>query len=138
LVGLGGGGGAADAVQMTVTSAPKARLLTLRHLDGRTAAVRKVRGILRTLQAELGHKPSNVQRAAMERAAAMMAIAEDARARILAGDPSVSMTDVTRADNCARRAMRDLVAVGRKRRKPKPDLAFERLLAERRASRAKL
>jgi hypothetical protein len=37
-----------------------------------------------------------------------MAIAEDTRARRLAGDPSVTLDDLVRVDSAARRAVRDL------------------------------
>jgi hypothetical protein len=86
----------------------KVRLLTLEAMDGRTVAARRARELARGFEAELGRTLSSTQRLAVERAAALVAIAEDAQARRLAGDPAVSLEDLVRVDNAAQRAVRQL------------------------------
>ena len=128
-----------NAANMCAGSPGKARLRTLASLDGRTLAARKVRGILRTLQAELRRKPTTVERAAMERVAVMAALAESARIRCLAGDTAVSLDDVIRADGCLRRSLRDLRVIQHRplRRKAEPPVGagLAAMLQARKATR---
>jgi hypothetical protein len=91
----------------------KTALVTLDSLDGRSHAARQVRAICRSYRRQLGRKPTAIESAAIERAAVLAAIAEDARTRLLRGDKRVSYDDVVRADNAARRAWKDLRALMR-------------------------
>jgi hypothetical protein len=59
-------------------------------------------------EATLGGELTDAQRLAIGNAAAMTAIAEDAQARRLQGDTTVSLDDLVRCVSCARRATRDL------------------------------
>jgi hypothetical protein len=86
----------------------KARLLTLDGMDGRTVAARRARELARGFEAELGGTLTPTQRIAIERAAALTAIAEDAQARRLAGDLAISLEDVVRTTNASTRAVRQL------------------------------
>jgi hypothetical protein len=86
----------------------KTRLQTLSHLDGRTIASKRAATLAETFAAELGGHLSDVQRIAVQNAAVMVAISEDAQTRRLAGDPAISLDDIVRAVSAARRAVRDL------------------------------
>jgi hypothetical protein len=70
----------------------------------------------------------------VEAAAMLAAIAEDAQARRLAGDPGVTINDVVRADGAARRAVRDLALPDERAEPPAKTLAEH--LAEKRARAA--
>ena len=59
---------------------------------------------------------------AVDTAAALVAISEDAQARRLAGDDGVSVDDAIRAASAARRAVRDL-GIGKARKPDAPSLA---------------
>jgi hypothetical protein len=61
-------------------------------------------------------------RVRVETAAALSAILEDAQARRLAGDTSVTLNDIVRAISAARRAVRDL-GIDRKRAPEEQSLA---------------
>src|SRR5262245_45073591 len=63
----------------------KARLLTLSHLDRRTAAYRRTAELISSLEADLGGDPSTAQRALIQRAAVVAALLEDIETRFLAG-----------------------------------------------------
>jgi hypothetical protein len=58
-----------------------------------------------------------VQRLAVERAAVMLALAEDAASRRLGGDLTISLEDVVRLEGAASRAMNRL-GLDRRMRKP--------------------
>ena len=90
-----------------VTRAGKLRLMTLDHLDARTAAARRAIALAEAFAAELGDL-TPMQRIRVETAAALSAIAEDAQTRRLAGDASITLDDLVRAVSAARRAVRDL------------------------------
>ena len=100
----------------------KTRLQTLGHLDGRTIASKRAATLAKTFAAELGGQLSDVQRVAVQNAAVMTAISEDAQTRRLAGDPAISLDDIVRAVSAARRAVRDL-GLDRKREPAGPTLA---------------
>ena len=100
----------------------KTRLQTLGHLDGRTIASKRAATLAKTFAAELGGQLSDVQRVAVQNAAVMTAISEDAQTRRLAGDPAISLDDIVRAVSAARRAVRDL-GLDRKREPAGPSLA---------------
>lgn len=53
----------------------------------------------------LGGSLTEGQQIAVERAASLVALAEDSRARRLAGDMSISLNDIARLDNVASRAV---------------------------------
>jgi hypothetical protein len=109
----------------------KLRLATVRDLDGRTRASRRARELAAGFERDFGGDMSSGRRLAIERAAAMVALAEDAQTRRLAGDQSVSLEDVVRIDNAAARAVK---AIGIKPGKPAgPTLAEH--LAKRAAER---
>jgi hypothetical protein len=77
------------------------------RLDGRTRMARRIKQLTKAYLAALAG-PSPVQVAQIKRAAEMTALAEQARAKRMAGDESVSWDDVVRLDSAARRAVRDL------------------------------
>jgi len=87
---------------------PKHRLKTVAQLDQRTRAAKRITALARTWAAALGDKLTNGQRIAIERAATLTALAEDARVRRLSGDLSISLEDIARLDNTANRAVRAL------------------------------
>lgn len=105
-----------DGGTVEAGSGQKLRLKTLGHLDMRTRAGKRTTALAKTFAAELGGQLTSAQRLAVERAATLVAIAEDARIRRLAGDTSVSLQDIVRLDNNANRAMRALGLDG------KPDI----------------
>jgi hypothetical protein len=111
----------------------KQRLCTIESLDGRTIAARRARELARGFAAELGGSVTASQRLAIERAAALVALAEDARARRLAGDTAVSLEDIVRTDNAAARAVKALGKSGAQI--PAPPTPAE-CLARRAAERA--
>jgi hypothetical protein len=86
----------------------KVRLCTIASLDGRTIAARRARELVAAFEAELGGVLTAGQRLAVERAAQLVALAEDARSRRLGGDMAVSLEDLVRVDNAASRAVRQL------------------------------
>lgn len=100
--------GADDAGMAPTKTTSNNRLRTFASLDGRTVAARRAAELAQALAAELGTDISGVMRTRIEGAAALTAIAEDAQARRLAGDLSVSLDDIVRATSAARRAVRDL------------------------------
>jgi hypothetical protein len=107
-----------DTIQVVAPQAPKARLMTFDHLDGRTLAVRRAKRIARSLQRQLRSKPTIQQTLAIERAACLQVAAEDQRARLLAGQ-SISPDTVVRIENTANRAMRTVQAmIGQKKTAP--------------------
>jgi hypothetical protein len=104
-----------------VTRAGKVRLMTLDHLDRRTAAAERAIALAEAFAAELGDL-TPMQRIRVETAAALSAIAEDAQTRRLAGDSSITLDDLVRAVSAARRAVRDLGIDDRKHEPPGPTL----------------
>jgi hypothetical protein len=101
----------------------KARLLTLEGLDGRTVAARRAAQLAKGFEAELGGTLSATQRLAVEQASALAAIAEDAQARRLAGDMTISLEDLVRATNAATRAVRQLGIKAASAATPPPSLS---------------
>jgi hypothetical protein len=82
-----------------------------RRLDNRVVAAKRTKELVaefeNALLAEHGSITTD-QRIAVERAAAFVIIAEDAKARVLAGDPTISLRDLVRVENTATRAVRQL------------------------------
>src|SRR4051794_39049274 len=98
----------------------KTRLLTLGHLDRRTRAARRAREIAADFAAEIGGTLSVAKRAAVEQAAVLTALAEDAASRRLGGAVDVSLEDTVRLARVAQLAVRRLGLNGR--REPQPVL----------------
>ncbi len=55
----------------------------------------------------MGGTATPAQALAVERASMLLALAEDSRARRLAGDTAVTLDDIIRLDGAIRRALRD-------------------------------
>jgi hypothetical protein len=89
--------------------ATRPQLLTRAELDGRTNAAKRARAIAAELEAGFGGAATKVQRQAIERAAMLGAIAEDLACRRLMGQP-ISLDELLRAEGCARRAVRGVLA----------------------------
>jgi hypothetical protein len=102
------GGDCAPAGRRKRGPRPKPYLRTLESLDGRTVGARRARELASGFEAEMGGSVTEVQRAAILRAATLIAIAEDARARRLAGEQGISLEDLVRVDGIAMRAVRQL------------------------------
>jgi hypothetical protein len=86
----------------------KLRLRTVASLDGRTTAGKRAVQLIKTFEAAIGGDLSAAQRVAVDRAATLVAIAQDAQVRRLAGDLTVSLEDIARLDNSASRAVKAL------------------------------
>jgi hypothetical protein len=80
----------------------------LRHLDNRTRAAARARKLAASFEAEIGGSTTTAARIAIERAATLTVVAEDARARRLAGDLSITLDDLVRTDRAAAAAVRAL------------------------------
>ena len=79
----------------------KTRVLTLGHLDRGTRAARRARALAADFATELGGALSVAQRAAVEQAATLTALSEDAASRRLGGAVDVSLEDVVRLGRLA-------------------------------------
>jgi hypothetical protein len=110
----------------------KLRLVGLNDLDGRFGSTKRARALADALRGELGGKLLASQFVAVERAATLIAIAEDARARRIAGDLTISLEDLVRIDNAASRALR---ALGIKPDAPAPHVPLREQLAAEAAAR---
>jgi hypothetical protein len=97
------------AASPTTKRSPKARLMTVGHLDHRTRASKRACALAAELAAGFGAEITRMQLQAVERAAVLCAIAEDLATRRLAGQP-VPMDELLRAEGVARRAVRAVVA----------------------------
>jgi hypothetical protein len=80
------------------------RLLTAKHLDGRTRGAKRARQIAAELIAAFGPAVTPVQKQAAERAAIFCALSEDLAARRLRGE-AVSLDELMRLEGVARRAV---------------------------------
>jgi hypothetical protein len=107
----------------------KTRLRSVAELDLRTVSGKRARALARLFESALG-QVSPAQRLAIDGAAGLVALSEDAVARRLRGE-AVPLDDVIRAVACARRAVRDL-GIDRKREPAVPSLA--EYLAKREAA----
>jgi hypothetical protein len=103
-----GAGSVAGAVGKPRRLAGKRRLVTLDQLDRRTRASRRARSLAAAFRRALGGELTDAQKLAVQNAAALVAISEDAQARRLAGDPAVTLDDLERTTRMARAAVRDL------------------------------
>jgi hypothetical protein len=98
----------ADTNAMPPRRKGKTRPLTLSHLDARTRAVKRAHSLIALWTKMLGADVSAHVSMLMTHAAAATVIAEDLQARVLSGDPSVSVEQLTKASNIAGRAVRAL------------------------------
>jgi hypothetical protein len=103
----------ADTAEKPADSVPeggqKLRLLSVRSLDHRTKSARRAAALAVALTEELGGNLSIREQAAVQRAAVLSAIAEDARSRALGGEADApSLEDLVRIDNAAARALKVL------------------------------
>jgi hypothetical protein len=97
------------AVGSVAKRSPKARLLTVGHLDFRTRAAKRARAIAAELELGFGGETTAVQKQAIGRAAVLCALAEDLGARRLAGQP-VSLDELLRTEAVAKRAIAAVLA----------------------------
>lgn len=87
-------------------SVGKTRLLTLAHLDGRTAAARRARELIEAIEADLGggDRLSEGQRQLVQRAAVLGTFIESCEAQWLGGK-AVDLADYLQAINSQRRVL---------------------------------
>jgi hypothetical protein len=97
-----------DAAELEARRAPKTRLIGVRHLDGRTRAAARARKLAADFEAQIGGTITTAMRIAIERAATLVVVAEDSRARRLSGDSTVLLDDLVRIDRLAAQAVRNL------------------------------
>jgi hypothetical protein len=108
----------------------KTRLIAVRNLDQRTRAATRARKLAAEFEAELGGNVTTAMHIAIERAAALTVVAEDARPRRLAGDLTITLDDLVRTDRAAAAAVRALgLDRGRKPSDP-PALDLQSYLAQ--------
>jgi hypothetical protein len=98
----------------TAPKAGKLRLLTLGHLDGRTAAARRARELIEAIQTDLGGSDhlSEGERQLVQRAAVLGAYIESCEVKWLGGE-AVDLADYLAAINAQRRV---LATIGLERR----------------------
>ena len=103
-----------NAAKPLLKSGGKARLLTLGHLDGRTAAAKRARELIEAIEADLGggDRLSEGQRQLVQRAAVLGTFIESCEARWLSGEP-VDFGEYLAAINSQRRV---LATIGLERR----------------------
>jgi hypothetical protein len=77
------------------------------EIDRRTRGGRRATELMQQFESELGNDITPGQRLAVSRAAVLVAVAEDARLRRLAGE-AVPLDDVVRCDRLAAQAVRAL------------------------------
>jgi len=91
-------------------------------IDGRTRTARRIRELTAGYLAAMGDNASADQRERCERAAQLVALAEDVRRKALTGR-SISLDDVIRVENAADRARRGLGLPAIGKAEPTPDFA---------------
>lgn len=109
----------------------KVKLLTLDHLDGRTAAARAVRELRDAITRDLGGDPSSAQERLALHAAITSIFIDDLAARWLSGGPFDPTTWGTLC-NIERRAF-ECLGIRRVPRDATPTLAAQAHLAKKRA-----
>jgi hypothetical protein len=104
------------------------RLWSVRRLDGRTKAAKRIKGLVEHYASALGgwQNLSPIRRQEVERAGTLTVIAEIARERFMLGE-DISLDDVVRAERLALHAMRRL---GIRQQEP-PRQTLSQYLAER-------
>ena len=114
----------------------KLRLLTLSHLDGRTAAARRAHELIESISTDLGggDRLSEGSRQLVQRAAVLGTFIESCEAQWLGGEP-VDLADYLAAINSQRRV---LATIGLERRArdltPSVDVYLARVAAEENAA----
>ena len=120
------------------TPTGKTRLLTLGHLDGRTAAARRARELIEAIEADLGgaDRLSEGSRQLVQRAAVLGAYIENCEARWLGGQV-VDLSDYLAAINAQRRVLAT-IGLDRRARNVTPTVAqyVEHISADNEASAA--
>jgi hypothetical protein len=103
-------------------AAGKLRLLTLGHLDGRTAAARRARELIEAIEADLGggDRLTEGSRQLVQRAAVLGTYIESCEAQWLAGE-AVELADYLAAINAQRRVLAT-IGLERRARDITPDL----------------
>lgn len=86
----------------------RAQHRTVADLGKRSRAGRRAAELMAQFEAALGGDLTATQQLAIERAATLTALTEDAQVRRLAGDRTITLDELVRIDNAARRAVRDL------------------------------
>lgn len=125
----------ADAATLPPRSAPdagKVRLLTLEHLDGRTAAARRARDVVAAIESDLGggERLTEAERQIVRRAAVLATIVESGEATWLAGG-ELDLQSHNGSVNTLRRLF-ESVGMQRRSRDVTPDpLVYAREVAER-------
>jgi hypothetical protein len=104
-------GGAPKRVPPSRTPAARAARHRNRHhtsddVSKKSKSGQRALALMRQFEAKLGGDLTEDQRLAVERAAVMTAIAEDARVRRLNGNTSISLEDLVRLDHASERALR--------------------------------
>src|SRR5262245_13804666 len=100
----------ADIVQLVPRKRRKRGPRRRLPLDGRVYLARQARDLGLALEAELaarGIEITAARRLAIKRAAGLSALAQDARARRLNGDPAILLDDLVRLERLARLAIGD-------------------------------
>jgi glutathione S-transferase len=114
-------------------AAGKARLLTLGHLDGRTAAARRAHELIETIETDLGggDRLSEGSRQLVQRAAVLGTFIESCEAQWLGGE-AVDLADYLAAINSQRRV---LATIGLERRARDVSPSLDDIAAEIEAER---
>jgi hypothetical protein len=111
------------------------RLLTARHVDGRTRGGKRARKLAAELARGFGTEITEMQRRACEQAGMLAALAEDLAARRLAGQV-ISFDELLRAEGCAKRAIRAVLAECPPKPRGLPRLTRARWAADEQAKAA--
>jgi hypothetical protein len=113
---------AKHAADSPTKAAGKLRLLTLGHLDGRTAAARRARELIEAIESDLGggDRLTEGSRQLVQRAAVLGTYIESCEAQWLAGE-AVELADYLAAINSQRRVLATL-GLQRVARDVTPDL----------------
>jgi hypothetical protein len=99
---------AVDTNDMRPRKRGRTRLRTLSSIDGRSRGARRARALVETWSKMLGTDLSPHLSMLVTHAAASTVIAEDLKARALAGDQSITVEQVVKASNIMTRAIRAL------------------------------
>jgi hypothetical protein len=109
-------------VQIDGKNTGKLRLLTLSHLDGRTAAAKRARDLIEAIETDLGgsDRLSTGERQLVQRAAVLGAVLTDTESRWIEGEP-VDLTGYCTIVNAQRRVL-ETIGLRRRSRDVTPDL----------------
>jgi hypothetical protein len=98
------------------------------HLDGRVRMAKRLKAVLAELSAQYG----DVERPLLQRCAELRVLAEQARARLVRGEPGATVDETVKLENLLTRALRDLQA--RTKRTPAPVESFATIAARAQAA----